>query len=340
MKQRFTVPAVACLIAGLSFSAIAAKPVDDNGVPFGNGFPSGPHYNLNLLGKKSDFNCPMPDYDESGNQVYGNVIFLPREQGNDPITVLMESGSKGPKGAQDTSKLAVTDWCTESFPDFGQNKGDGAVLRLPKHDAGYAVYARITGKPSKDDGGPSVQIVPDLVYVEDEAGNDLILLGLVDRNGTATFASTCETLTRYDTSTSGKGAQKATNLTGLFEWSCEVCYLQEDVDSYCLDGAGNNICTNLDLCCVDMDSDGLYERCDALADVGEFVDDGSGTTILQCPTTWTDSVTGLTYPYVTDSAQCRSYDNEWVFNIGDFVGYLWDLDTTGAYNIQVRFYPL
>jgi hypothetical protein len=34
------------------------------------------------------------------------------------------------------------------------------------------------------------------------------------------------------------------------------------------------------------------------------------------------------------------YTDEWVFNIADFVGYLWDLDTTGAYTVQVRFYPI
>jgi hypothetical protein len=29
-----------------------------------------------------------------------------------------------------------------------------------------------------------------------------------------------------------------------------------------------------------------------------------------------------------------------VFNIGDFVGYFWTLNATGAYVVQVRFYPL
>jgi hypothetical protein len=46
------------------------------------------------------------------------------------------------------------------------------------------------------------------------------------------------------------------------------------------------------------------------------------------------------YPYDGIIAECRTYENEWVFNIADFVGYLWDIDSTGAYVIQVRFYPL
>jgi len=67
----------------------AGKPVDESGVPFGNGFPIGKHYNLNIIGKKDNFSCPPPSYDEAtGEQIYGNVIFMPREQGDEPITVL------------------------------------------------------------------------------------------------------------------------------------------------------------------------------------------------------------------------------------------------------------
>jgi hypothetical protein len=327
---------IATVISVFALTAHAAKPVNNQGVPFGNGFPSGKHFNLNIIGKKDNFSCPAPDIDpETGIQTYGNVVFIPRNQGNDPITILMESGKKGPKGAQNAVNLEVTDWCSESFADFNQNKGDSAVLRLPKNDNGYGVYARITGKPGED-GEPKATIAPELFYVEDEAGNELILLGLVDRDGTATFSSDGMTLTRTstDTSTKGKGVQKATNVTALFEWTGEVCYVQEDSYLYCLDDFGNNTCTSLDLCCVDKEADGIHERCDLLTEVAELT---YGNT-LQCPADYSDGT--VTYPYLPMEAQCQSYDNEWVFNIADFVGYLWDLDTTGSYVIQVRFYPL
>lgn len=329
------VTAVIAVLVLSTFSVLvySAKPVSELGVPFGNGFPSGKHYNLNILGKRDNFNCPVPSFDpETGQQEFGKVIFIPRDQGNDPITILMESGKKGPKGAPATSTLEVTDWCSESYPDYGQNKGDAAVLRLPKNDNGYGVYARITGKPG-DDGEPTASIVPDLFYVEDEAGHDLILLGLVDRNGTATFASDGMTLTRTstETSTKGKGVRKATNVTALFEWSGEVCYIQSDSDIYCRDERGDYTCSGLDLCCVDIDADNIYDRCDLLSDVGESTD---GTT-YQCPAQDADGNL-----YTSIEAQCQTYENEWVFNIADFVGYLWNLDTTGSYNIQVRFYPL
>lgn len=326
MKRTATLVFIVVILIAFNITAYAEKPVDSNGIPFGNGFPSGKHFNLNIIGKKDHFSCPPPEYID-GTQVFGNVIFIPREQGNDPITILMESGKKGPKGAQDSTVLEVTDWCSESFTDYGQNKGDSAVMRLPKNDSGYAVYARITGKPS-DPGQPEVSVVPNLAYVEDEAGNDLILLGLVDRSGTATFSSDGMTLTRTstDSSVKGKGVQTATNMTKLFEWSGEVCYVQPDYDLYC-----QGECLPLDLCCVDETLDGIYENCDQLVDVGVIVD---GTT-LQCP-----EFDPYGYSYIPVTAQCMSYENEWVFNIADFVGYLWDLDSTGAYVIKVRFYPL
>jgi hypothetical protein len=333
MKKVIKSTLMVIAIWAFALTAHAAKPVDSQGVPFGNGFPSGKHYNLNIIGKKDNFYCPPPEFDPvTLEQIYGNVVFIPRVQDSDPITILMESGKKGPKGAQNITELQVTDWCTESFPDYNESNGDPGVLRLPKNDNGYAVYARITGKPGED-GEPTATIHPELYYVEDEAGNDLILLGLVDRDGTATFSSDGMTLLRTSTDPSkkGKGVQKATNITALFEWTGEVCYVQSDSDIYCLDEFGVNTCTTLSLCCVDQDTDNIFERCDLLTDVGVLVD---GTT-LQCPEF--DVYGDL---YIPVDAQCKSYDNEWVFNIADFVGYLWNLDTTGSYVIQVRFYPL
>ena len=298
----------------ITFSAYAGKNLK------GNGFPSGEHFNLNLLGKKEGFKCPEAEFDEYGNQVYGNVIFFPREKDNKPITVLMESGKKGPKNAPNTSSLEVTDWCTESF---SQN---GASLRLPQNDKGYRVYARITGKPS---GDTSLSLSSELAYVEDESGNDLLYLGLVDSQGV--FSSTGEELIRDDSTKKGKGVQKATDLTGLFEYSGNACYLQEDSDLYCIDEQNQNTCSALDLCCIDRELDGIYDRCDALSGVGVDLNlDG----VLECPVADQDGHT-----YFSEQAQCKTYDNEWVFNIGDFVGLLWNIDNNGSYNVQIRFYP-
>lgn len=113
--------------------AFAGKPVDGDGYPLGNGYPSGPHYNLNLIGKKDNFTCPAPKYeiidpgstglpqgyivkgscpgDATCEEVYGNVIFMPRNENgtNDPISITIESGRKGPKSKPGATAYEVTD---------------------------------------------------------------------------------------------------------------------------------------------------------------------------------------------------------------------------------------
>jgi len=57
-----------------------------------NGFPSGAHYNLNIIGKKTGFVCPEQEYDIYQNPIYGNVVFVP-EDGNGKI--YLTSGKTG-----------------------------------------------------------------------------------------------------------------------------------------------------------------------------------------------------------------------------------------------------
>lgn len=303
MRTRLITSTLALGVTLFVTPALAAKPVDSSGLPFGNGFPSGSHFNLNIIGKKADFACPAAEYNLEGNQVYGGVIFFPRVQGDDPITILMESGAKGPRGATTTAQLEVTDWCTQSFPDFDAAQGDGAALRLPASANGYAVYARITGKPGSD-GEPTVTFKQGgFEYVQDEAGNDLILVGKVESDGTVTTYRD-EEITINRTSSTSKGVRKATNLTGMFEWSGLVCSVPTDLTL-----------TDTTLCCG-TDEVGNYVNCSLPVE---------GV----CPV-----------DTVEVQATCNEYTDEWVFNIADFVGYLWDLDTTGTYTVQVRFYPI
>lgn len=349
---------VVTLVFGIATAAMAGKPQDV--IEKSNGFPSGPHYNLNIIAKWCDFSCPpapevywlevVEDNNEDGdlNQlvevcddldlcketnkpIYGGVVFIPREPCDeapiwDDITILMESGTKGPKRKADTNTmvLQVTDWCTERFD------GNSARVQLPADPDGYAVYARITGKPGEDETDHTINISPSLSYVEDEAGNDLILLGFV--RGDQVFNSEGMELKRTNDSKSGKGVRKATNITPLFHWTGEVCYI--DYEDYCQDGDG---CIPESFCCVDMDNsqDGVYEHCDLLDNVG------TGDP-LSCPSEYCVEVDGQTlcYPYVTVETWCKQYTDRWIFNIADFVGYLWDITSNGAYHIQVRFYPL
>jgi hypothetical protein len=294
MKKLFTIClAVAVVLTFTAGTAIATKPGEEVNP---NGFPSGEHYNLNIHGKKAQFICPDQEYDDFGNPIYGNSIFVP-ENGED-IQILMQSG-KGKKAEAITDFQAI-DPCSSAFD------GDATVIQLPKNEQGYRVYARALAKPTDD---PTIEIVPELVAVEDDAGNDLIYLGLVKDNGFET---------PYTSFTRKRGKSKAVNITGLFEWSGDVCYITPD--NYC---DPIEECTEELLCCTpgDLDGDGIidegyYDACE-LKEVD--VDCPEGTELV--------------------TAYCKEYIDEWVFNIGDFVTYLWDTDNNGVKLLQVRFYP-
>lgn len=283
-----TVLGVIAVLVIFSFtvsSALATKPGDEVNP---NGFPSGEHYNLNIIGKKDGFTCPDQEYDEFGNPVYGNVVFVP--ENGEGIEIYMQSG-KGKK-AEAVTELQVIDPCA-GFDS------DGAVIQLPKNEAGYRVYARALAKPTDE---PDIKIMPELIAVEDENGNDLVYLGLVTENG---FETPSVSFTRK------KGKSKAVEITGLFLWTGTVCYLSEPLEYE----------DTRELCCIDLTGDGIFDECvDATVD--------PDTLVSSCPEDYT-SLLGY----------CHEFTDEWVFNIGDFVTYLWNTDNNGVKLLQVRFYP-
>lgn len=289
------------ILAGSSF---AGKP--DKSIDISNGFPSGPHHNLNIIGKKNGFVCPeqefafevVEDKNSDGDlglivdvcdegdvceevPVYGNVIFVP-ENGED-ITIVMQSGKGAAFEALQT--LQVLDPCATD--------GSEAVLQLPKNDAGYRVYARALAKPGEN---RSISTSPQLKVVQDENGQGLIFLGNLSASG-------------FDTSGGyiyrQKGKSKAIDITSLFEWSGIVCSADE----------GDGL-TATPVCGMDLDGDGFSDQYEEIGEDG------------LCPTDYT-----LTTLY------CATYAETWVFNIGVLVDYLWSLDNQGVKLLQIRFYP-
>jgi hypothetical protein len=311
-------------------SAYATKPGEDVNP---NGFPSGPHYNLNIHGKKAEFTCPVQKYymeitvcpgsdcgefelgqlvetcpdgftcSESDDPIYGNSIFVP--ENGEGIEIYMQSGKVGGKGNKAEALPQNELWAIDPCAVFD---GDGAIIQLPPGE--YDVYARALATPTDN---PSMTVVsPELVAAEDENGYDLVYLGLLTETG---FETSSETFTR------NKGKSTAIPITGLFNWTGEVCYI-EMPEGYT--GTVTTHCCHdyepadgiYDYCCFDENGDLIYQQDECSGDLDEFVE-GVCTTI---------------------DTYCNVYGGEWIFNIADFVNYLWNVDNNGLKLLQVRFY--
>lgn len=158
--------AVSTVVLVSNGTASAAKPQEV--VEWSNGFPSGPHFNMNIHGKGETFTCDS----EPG----GGSVFVP-EYGTSQIQMIQNNKSS-------VSELTVHDKCGEAFD------GDPAVVQLPKGE--YQIYARILAKPKKDDEPREVTFYPALVEACDDSTvydingdgtidvNDLLL---IDVNG-------------------------------------------------------------------------------------------------------------------------------------------------------------
>jgi hypothetical protein len=85
MKKSIILFVVAVTFPAPGITAYPGNPVDENGMPFGNGFSIGHYYYLNNPQRQGHFTCPTPEY-VGKTKVYGKAVFVPRGQGNDPVS--------------------------------------------------------------------------------------------------------------------------------------------------------------------------------------------------------------------------------------------------------------
>jgi hypothetical protein len=207
-----------------------------------NGFPSGPHYNLNIHGKGATFTCnPTPG---------GNSIFV-KEYGYSEIYYIMNRKST-------LTGMYVIDPCA-------MGESDPAKVQLPTGK--YQVYARVLGKPGKvktgevrkvvfspklvdacnDNASAPIDGFGDFVDCSDES---LIGLGVVTANDA--FVKTSTELTRI---APVKGKNQAQPITDMFYWSGYACDASFDTN---LDGQ----ITSIDFGNVDYNLDGVIDAGD------------------------------------------------------------------------------
>ena len=190
------------------------------------------------------------------------------------ISMVMTSGSSGSaKGGRKKSLtgdqnewcttaggcLEATDWCTQHFPNDGTTPalleaagGDGAAFTLPANDFGYRVLARVMGRPVEGDAFQFLQ--PSITDLRDEFGNTLfddegysyLDFGTINPDGSCTDANGDDNpdciLKRSDSGPGKKGkkgVQKATELSALFQFSGDICYVNDTSCQYCYQIVGS-----------------------------------------------------------------------------------------------------
>ena len=354
-----TIAASAVLFGGIfaigfgdEMIAFAAKPLDV--ILNSNGFPSGPHFNLIIHGKSSfdAVNC---------NGDGGKSVFTPEySDDQDPQTISMYANKK----AQSTN-LVVRDPCTEEFDN------DAAQVQMPTHfetdqgrekyEDGFWVFARVNGKPTNNQDETSKIALFPVPGVEacnlngedgeetaddciDSNGNkkEFVNLGFVTKNGAYTCPDlqTCtgeDFLERYDGATSGKGAKKAVDITGLFQWSGVGC----------IDTDGDEAITIADFTDEDISGDlnegdsldGFFISEQNIIDAEFAVHGAADDEIIQAGAEFEALLIVLGDDISFES--CVSETDRWVFDVfdADLVIQNYTLTNEGTKNLQLRFYP-
>jgi hypothetical protein len=287
----------------------AGKPVEV--VMWSNGFPSGEHFNLNIHGKKSDFNCDA----SSG----GASVFVP-EYGDSMIELVQNKRSS-------LTELTVQDNC-------GSFDGDPALVQLPAGE--YQVYARILAKPQKGSESREVVLHPKLVGAcndtlnaldvngngiidIDDVSTDLDGNGVIDDADLALYYNFPDAVDCSDSFLLGTGVvtsngvfdldsqeftrktgkSKAVDVTALFQWSGYACDQMYD--------SNNN--GEIDLGDLEVDLNG-----DSVVDENDLA--------------------------LYLSMSCTQFDSAWIYDIADLVVYGWDYMNNGSKLVQTRFYPV
>ncbi len=207
----FSLSAISILIVlSLINPAMAAKPLPV--IAFSNGYPSGPHDNLNMHGK-SDFTC---DSAEGGKSVFIS------EYGDSTVTYVTNKKSS-------VTELKVLDKCAEPFD------GDPAKVQLPYENEGFFVFAAIKARPNNGNNAEESSIIlspnlvrqacndtdpinPDFPTYTECPNDDLLALGLIVGNNV--YEATNVGFVRFeDQSAKGKGKSTGKDITDLFKWT-------------------------------------------------------------------------------------------------------------------------
>ncbi len=328
--------------------AMAAKPQQsgsgDDVIAKSNGFPSGPHFNLNIHGKDpSKFTCPDEDPLFEG---WGNSIFIDI----DGTTAIYYMTCK--KSSVDV--LTVLDGC---------GVFDGTVtIQLPKipdglpvEDQGYHAFARILAKPNNRQTPDDSEDIRSYIFLSpnavsqicnDPQGSDEegwycdseLSLGLILKDDV--YGDGGQEFYRFDDPQGqGRGKSKALDITRLFTYTGWVVDKRLDFG----DSSGGSCNGTM----ADPDPDGIIDYCDLPADAWDIISDaGYDPNLYDKDPLW-GNYNGyidlieewLAYNADLDPPMAWYFQDAWILNIAEFVLTEGTIINDGTKLLQIRFYP-
>jgi hypothetical protein len=307
---RLSLPILVAMLF-LGGSALAGKRLDV--MVMSNGYPSGPHYNLNIHGKDTaTFSCNLSDA--------GSSVFI-SEYGTSTIEYVSNKRAF-------ITELTVLDACAEAFD------GNPVRVQLPYETEGYYVFARLRGKPQNSHqtpGDPSHVILipnpvlkvcndqgdPDFPYYTEcpDPDGSLLTLGLVTTEGVYKTESTG--FYRFDATNEskgkgkGKGNGKATDITGLFQWTGYVC--NASLDTSGPEGVPDGVIDGYDVpLSYDSNTDGTISQ----DELNAWLEDQE------------------------EAGFCTFRNEAYIWDIADLVVQSQEVDNDGAKLLKIRWYPV
>ena len=334
MKRISVLAVIAVLIVSLAVgfsTAMAAKPdgrtdpTKQDVIERSNGFPSGPHYNLNIHFKDWEV-CP-PDLEDGGHS-----IFFPM---NETATIQYVSNKKS-----SVTDLIALDAC--GIDGLAKVQLPAVPNNVPSEERGYFVFARILGKPNngkdcKNGVCPSTVILDPAVVFQacndnptepiegfgnftDVTDCDLALGLILDGS---VYRATPETYERFVPGTTQKrGKSKATDITSLFTWTGWV--YDASLDSLTVDTDGDTIPDSGDGVINEEDVPLSYDGADGSLPNGTI--EPTEFAIWQSDM----EAAGLAW----------YFEDRWILDIADLVFANQDVYSDGGKLLQVRFYPM
>ena len=314
-----------------------------------NGFPSGPHINLNMHGRDLGWSgCqdvegpPKSDDNDLGHNVntpiegVGDILFVSNKKSNNP-------------------NMTVWDNCTQNVH---ASDTDPAKVQIPPNEDGWYVYWRMQAGNNNNQVLANVTFTPNLnllamcnddptnpiinfsEFNDCQDMNDDLIMPIAQVHGDGIFSSDGEKITKWDQIGKGKNRQLAADVTDLFMWRGNVCNAN-------LDSNGDSTISLADFDVTNStggDPDGVVNATDfdALisdglisgaftdgADIMTQIDDGDGAIEAG------DEFTSLLQ--LID--ECLVFEDPiWVFDAADIVEHGLEYDNKGSKLTQLRFY--